>query len=216
MRTTKFDINFGKVYEANVQHNWRLPRRQRRFKRNPNYVSAGIIPISRDPVTNEYVIILGYDYELNKLSAFISKVNPQIDGNMKHVAVRSAYELSAGLINIPPAELHNKKFTTYNVVTQGKLYRNICYFVGVDGLSDDKFRESQLRNISRGSELIKKFSKIVTIPVSSLIGIDDYFPRFVLDITGKRYAISYTTYRYLKDMFMLAHIECNCHLYTYL
>jgi hypothetical protein len=202
MQIPRFDANFGKVYEASVQNNWRLPRRQRYFRRNPEYVSAGIIPIGYDPVTNDYVIILGYDYELNELRAFASKVNPKIDGNMKHVAARSAYELSAGLINIPPSELHNKKFSTYNVVTQGKLYRNICYFVRVYGLSDDRFRESQLRNISKASELIRKFSKIVAIPLSSLIGIGDYHSsRFVWDVTGQCYMLSYTTHRYLKDMF---------------
>jgi hypothetical protein len=217
MQTTRYDINFGKIYEANVQYKWEVPKRQRYFRRNSEYVSAGIIPVSRDPTTNEYVIILGYDYKFNVLSAFTSKVNPKIDGNMKHVAARSAYELSAGLINIPPAELHNKKFTTYNigVVTQGKWYRNICYFVAVNGLSDDKFRESQLRNISR-SELIKKFSKIVMIPVSNLIGIDDYSSRSVSDITGKCYEISYETLRHLRDMYMLIHTESNYHHNTYL
>lgn len=205
MQIPRIDVNFGEVYEARVQNNWRLPRRQKRFRRNSDYVSAGIIPVAIDPVTSNYVIILGYDYEVNYLRAFTSKVNPKIDGNIKHVAARSAYELSAGLINIPPAELHNKEFTTHNVVTQGKLYKNICYFVRVYGLSDDRFRESQLRNISRASELIRKFSKIVAIPLSSLTGIDDYHSsRFVYDITGKRYELSYTTHTYLKDMFASA------------
>lgn len=205
MRTTRYDINFGKFYEARVQRNWKPPRKQKYFRRNPEYVSAGIIPVSRDPVTNEYVIVLGYDYEFNDLSAFMSGVNHKIDGNMKHVAARCAYELSAGLINIPPAELHNKKFTTNSILIQGKPYRNICYFVAIDGLSDDKFRESQLRNISRASKLIRKFSKIVMIPASSLIGINDYPSRFVSDITGKRYVLSTTTFRYLRDMLRLAH-----------
>ena len=201
MQIPRFDVNFGKVYEASVQHKWRLPRRQRRFRRNPENVSAGIIPIGYDPVTNDYVIILGYDYEFNDLSAFMSCVNPKIDGNMKHVASRSAYELSAGLINIPPAELHNKKFTTHSIEIQEKLYRDICYFVRVDGLSDDKFRESQLKNISRASKLIRKFSKIVMIPASNLIGINDYPSRSVFDIEGKSYVLSCETHRYLKDMF---------------